>query len=254
MPKDGKNKIQDFKEEATSSASLRSALNAENPNSGHRERLRDRFVQGGVKAVADYEMMELILFRSIPRRDTKPIAKKLMQEFGSVGEALCAPGKELLRIPGLGHATVADFKIVRAAADHILAKPERGRETLSSWSQVMDYCQRSMASMKFEDKEHLRVLFLDKKNQLIKDEILQTGTVDHTPVYPREVVRRALDLASTAIILVHNHPSGDPTPSRADIEMTKTIAEIAGSLGITIHDHIILGRSGHASLKALKLF
>lgn len=222
-----------------------------NHTHGHRSRLKDRFMKSGAQALAEYELLELLLFRSIPRRDTKPLAKELINIFGSFSEVLAAPSDRLKEVKGLGQATIIDFQIVKASAEALLSGEVREKPLLGSWSSVIGYCRAAMA---FEDKEQFRILFLDKKNKLIKDEIQQVGTVDHTPVYPREVVKRALELSATAIVLVHNHPSGDPTPSRADIEMTKTISEIASSLGITVHDHIIIAKDGHASLKGLKLF
>ena len=217
---------------------------------GHRERLRERFLQGGSDALHDYEMLELILFRAIPRRDVKPLAKELLKKFGSLAEVIAAPVGRLKEVGGLGEAAITDLKIVHAAATQLTRGAVQQRQVLSSWSNVLDYCR---AAMGFESKEHFRILFLDKGNHLIADEQHQTGTVDHTPVYPREVVKRALELSATAVILVHNHPSGDPTPSRADIEMTRAIVEVARPLGIAVHDHLIVGKDGHASLKALKL-
>jgi DNA repair protein RadC len=217
---------------------------------GHRERLRGRFREAGADAVTDYELLELVLFRAIPQRDVKPLAKELIARFGSFAEVLAAPPQRLAEIKGIGDAAVTDLKIVQAAASRLARGRVKKRPVLSSWSGVLDYCRTAMA---FADKEQLRVLFLDKRNQLIADELLQIGTVDHTPVYPREVVKRALELSATAIILVHNHPSGDPTPSRADIQMTQSIVEIAKPLGISVHDHIIVGKEGHTSFKGLKL-
>jgi DNA repair protein RadC len=196
---------------------------------GHRERLRERFLQGGSDALHDYEMLELILFRAIPRRDVKPLAKELLKKFGSLAEVIAAPVGRLKEVGGLGEAAITDLKIVHAAATQLTRGAVQQRQVLSSWSNVLDYCR---AAMGFESKEHFRILFLDKGNHLIADEQHQTGTVDHTPVYPREVVKRALELSATAVILVHNHPSGDPTPSRADIEMTRAIVEVARPLGI----------------------
>ena len=216
---------------------------------GHRERLRERFLNGGTGALADYELLELVLFRAIPRKDVKPLAKDLIKAFGSFVEVVAAPA-ERLRRAGLGDTAVAELKIVEAAAQEFARGQVKGRPVLSSWSNVLDYCRAAMA---FAEKKQLRVLFLDKRNRLIADERLQEGTVDHTPVYPREVVKRALELSATAIILVHNHPGGDPAPSRADIEMTKQIVEIARGLDIEVHDHIIVGRDGHASLRGLRL-
>ena len=217
---------------------------------GHRERLRERFRDAGAEAVSDYELLELLLFRVIPRRDVKPLAKNLITTFGSFAEVISAPIARLAEIKGLGTTAITELKIIHAAASRIARGQVRKRPVLSSWSNVIDYCRTTRA---FAEKEQFRVLFLDKRNQLIVDEVQQTGTVDHTPVYPREVVKRALELSATALILVHNHPSGDPTPSSADIEMTRTIVEVAKPLGIAVHDHIIVGRDGHASLKGLKL-
>jgi DNA repair protein RadC len=216
---------------------------------GHRERLRERFLAGGREALADCELLELVLFRAVPRRDVKPLAKDLIKTFGSFAEVVAAP-VERLKQAGLSDAVIAELKIVAAAAHEFAHGQIRNRPVLSSWSSVLDYCRAAMA---FADKEQLRILFLDKRNRLIADELQQEGTVDHTPVYPREVVKRALELSATAIILVHNHPSGDPTPSQADIQMTHEIVNVARPLGIAVHDHIIVGREGHASLKALKL-
>jgi DNA repair protein RadC len=217
---------------------------------GHRRRLRQRFLAAGSEAISDYEMLELILFRAIPQRDVKPLAKELLATFGSFSEVIAAPVERLNEVDGLGEAAIAELKIVQAAANRLVRGEVKARQVLSSWSNVLDYCRAAMA---FESKEHFRILFLDKGNHLIADEQHQTGTVDHTPVYPREVVKRALELSATAVILVHNHPSGDPTPSRADIDMTRAIVEVARPLGISVHDHLIVGKDGHASLKALKL-
>ena len=217
---------------------------------GHRERLRERFRSAGPDALSDYELLEMLLFTAQPRRDVKPLAKALLKTFGSFAEVVHASETRLREIKGVGDAAVHQFRLI-AAASHRIAKGElKQRKSLSSWQDVIDYCRTSMA---FAEKEQFRLLFLDKRNQLIADEVQQTGTVDHTPVYPREVIKRALELSATAIILVHNHPSGDPTPSQADIQMTKAIIEIAKPLGISVHDHIIVGRNGHASLKGLRL-
>jgi DNA repair protein RadC len=217
---------------------------------GHRERLRRRFRDAGPAALPDYELIELIQFRAMPRRDTKPLAKALLARFGSFAEAVNAPEELLRQVPGIGEAAITELKLVRAAALRLVRGEVLERPVLSSWSQVLDYCR---ASMGFEAREQFRILFLDKKNRLIADEVQQRGTVDHTPVYVREVVKRALELSASAIILVHNHPSGDPTPSRADIDMTREIVSAARPLGVVIHDHIIVGRQGHASFKGLKL-
>jgi DNA repair protein RadC len=217
---------------------------------GHRERLRKRFRDGGPDALPDYELLELVLFRAMPRRDTKPLAKAILARFGSFAEAMNAPEDLLLEVPGLGEAAATEIKLIRAAALRLVQGEVLERPVLSSWQQVLDYCR---AAMGFEAKEQFRILFLDKRNQMIADEVQQKGTVDHTPVYVREVVKRALELSATAIVLVHNHPSGDPTPSRADIEMTRQIVAAAKPLGVLVHDHIIVGKQGHASLRGLGL-
>jgi DNA repair protein RadC len=217
---------------------------------GHRERLRSRFREAGSDAVNDYELLELLLFRALPRRDVKPLAKELLAKFGSFAEVISAAPSRLAEVPGLGETAITEFKIVQAAAGRFARGEVKRRTVLSSWSSVLDYCRTTMA---FADKEQFRILFLDKRNQLIVDEVQQVGTVDHTPVYPREVVKRGLELSATAMIPVHNHPSGDPTPSRADILMTQSIIDVAKPLGISVHDHIIVGKEGHASLKGLKL-
>ncbi|MER9679532.1 DNA repair protein RadC [Mesorhizobium sp. M0184] len=216
---------------------------------GHRDRLRERFA-AGTNTLPDYELLELLLFRLIPRADTKPVAKALLARFGTLAEVLGAPVERLQEVKGIGPAVALDLKVVAATAQRMARGEIAGRELLSTWTQVLEYCRSVMA---FEEREQFRILFLDKKNALIADEVQQVGTVDHTPVYPREVVRRALELSATAIILAHNHPSGDPTPSRADIEMTKLIIETAKPLGIAVHDHIIIGRKGHSSMKGLLL-
>ncbi len=218
--------------------------------SGHRERLRSRFLKGGAEAMPDYELLELTLFAAVPRRDTKPLAKILLARFGSFAEVIAAPRERLLEVDGVGESVAAHLKIVEAAA-HRLAKTRIiGRPALSSWAALLDYCTAAMAR---GAKEEFRVLFLDRKNVLIADEVQSKGTIDHTPVYPREIIKRALELSATAIILVHNHPSGDPTPSKADIDMTRDIAKAALALGITVHDHLVIGRKGHASFKSLGL-
>ncbi|MGA7673847.1 MAG: DNA repair protein RadC [Rhizomicrobium sp.] len=217
---------------------------------GHRERLRERFLTGGADAMPDYELMELALFAAIPRRDVKPLAKALIAHFGGFAEAIAAPRERILEVEGISEGVVAQLKIIEAAALRLSKMRVLGRPILSSWAALIDYCAAAMARSM---KEEFRILFLDRKNVLIADEVQSTGTIDHTPVYPREIVKRALELGASAVILVHNHPSGDPTPSRADIEMTRDVAAAAKALKIAVHDHVIVGRSGHASFKALGL-
>ncbi len=219
-------------------------------HSGHRQRLRERFRKGGADALPDYELLELVLYRAIPRQDTKPLAKRLIARFGSFAEVVSAPDQQLKEVAGAGEAVITELRLVRAAALRLMKSEIAARSLLSSWNQVLDYLK---AAQGFEQREQFRILFLDKRNRLIADEVQGQGTVDHTPVYVREVVKRALELAATAVILVHNHPSGDPAPSRADIDMTRSIVEAARPLGVTVHDHIIVGKSGHASFKALRL-
>lgn len=217
---------------------------------GHRDRLRQRFKSNGGDALEDYELLELLLFRLIPRRDTKPTAKALLEKFGSLAQVFGASAARLQEVKGIGENVAFDLKMLSQISQRMLKSELRDKQLLTSWTAVIDYCHSAMA---FEEREQFRILFLDKKNILIADEVQQTGTVDHTPVYPREVVKRALELSATALILVHNHPSGDPTPSRADIDMTKLIVDTAAPLGITLHDHIIIGKDGHVSFKGLKL-
>ncbi len=212
---------------------------------GHRERLRHRFRDGG--ALPDYELLELILFHAIPRRDVKPLAKQLIDQFGSLGGVLAASRENLLRA-GLGETAADLLKATHEASARIVQADTKGRDVLSSGQKVIEYCRARLAH---SDVEEFHLLFLDRKNGLIRAEKQQRGTVDHTPVYPREVVKRALELSATAIILVHNHPSGDPSPSKADIEMTREIVRAAAALGILVHDHLIVGRHGHTSLKSL---
>jgi DNA repair protein RadC len=219
-------------------------------SAGHRRRLKDRFLKGGADAMPDYELLELVLFNAIPQRDTKPLAKALIVKFGSFAEVVNAPAERLKEVPGAGASVALQLRLIRAASLRFMKGGIMKRPALSSWSAVIDYCRGAMA---FESREQFRILFLDKRNQLIADEVQQTGTVDHTPVYVREVAKRALELSATALILVHNHPSGDPTPSHADVEMTKQIVAAAKNLGIAVHDHVIVGREGHASFRSLGL-
>lgn len=213
----------------------------------HRRRLRDRFMQGGASAIPDYEMLELVLFRAIPRQDVKPLARKLIERFGDFNGVISAPTARLSEINGVGDAVVTELKIVEAAAHRLARARVLQRHVISSWDAVLDYCHTVMAH---RDTEQFRVLFLDRKNVLIADEAQAQGTVDHVPVYPREVVKRALELNASALILVHNHPSGDPTPSDADIQMTNQIDQAAGALGLTLHDHLVIGRSRELSFRA----
>lgn len=217
---------------------------------GHRERLRARFSEHGADALPDYELLELALFRAIPRRDVKPLAKALIRRFGSFAEVLAAEPARLAEVEGVSTGVISDLKLMEAAGRRLAKGAIAARPLLASWSALLEYLRATMA---FSPREEFRVLFLDRRNHLIADEVQGRGTVDHTPVYPREVARRALELSSTAIILAHNHPSGDPTPSGPDIRMTREIVTVLDPLGIVVHDHVILGRDGHASLKGLKL-
>jgi len=217
---------------------------------GHRGRLRKRFAEGGVSALADYELLELYLFNSNPRNDMKPVAKDLIKTFGSFAEVIAAPVDQLKTIKGISEKTAIDLKLIKAAATKLSQESILDQPILSSWSALMDYCR---TAMQFEAKEQFRVLFLDRKNRLIKDEIMSQGTIDRAPVYPREIIKRALDLNSTAIILAHNHPSGDPTPSQSDVDITKKIIKAGDSIGLTVHDHLIIGRENVASFKTLGL-
>jgi DNA repair protein RadC len=217
---------------------------------GHRERLRERFRKAGAEALADYELIELILFRAMPRRDVKPIAKALLARFGSFCEVISARPERLAEIDGLGEAAIVEIRIIEAAARRLAKSSIEKRPSLSSFSAVIDYCRTAMA---FLDHEEFRILFLDKKNFLIADEVQGVGTVDHAPVYPREIMRRALELSASALILVHNHPSGDPEPSAEDIYLTHQIIAVGKPLKVNVHDHLIIGKHGHASLKGMRL-
>ncbi len=219
-------------------------------HAGHRDRLRKRFLKGGAEALADYELLEMILFMTIPRKDVKPVAKNLIKHFGSFPAVFHASPEELKQIEKLSENTVASIKAVQASAMLMMKHDVINKPVLNSWSRLINYCQSTMAH---EKKENFRILFLNKKNALIADEIQQTGTVDHTPAYPREILKRALEHGATALILVHNHPSGDPTPSNQDIDLTRHIIEAARPLSITIHDHIIVSQNGTASMKNLGL-
>jgi DNA repair protein RadC len=216
---------------------------------GHRQRLRERFLKGGPDSLPGYELLELILFGALRQGDVKPLAKRLIDQFGSLAAVFSAE-ISALENAGLGETTIATLKATQAAALHLSRAQLLEEPILSSWQALLDYCR---AAMGHDRTEAFRILFLDRRNRLIKDEVQQRGTVDHTPVYPREVVKRALELGATALILVHNHPSGDATPSQADIEMTKKIAAAADPLGIVLHDHLIMTRSEEASFKAMGL-
>lgn len=217
---------------------------------GHRERLRERADAGGLAALPDYELLELLLFRAIPRGDVKPLAKSLIARFGSFGAVLAAGPEALKTVPGVGEATARDLGLMQEAALRVAREDVRRRPVISSWSALIAYVKVALAH---EPREQFRLLFLDKKNQLIADEVMNRGTVDHAPVYPREVARRALELSASALILVHNHPSGDPTPSSADIDMTQQVKSACDVLRIAVHDHLVVGRDGVASFKALGL-
>jgi DNA repair protein RadC len=216
----------------------------------HRSRLRARFLEAGGEALPDYELLELLLFAAIPRRDTKPIAKALIARFGSYPAVLRARPDTLMEVDGVGESAAVAIKAVEAAALRLARKDMKERPVLGSWTGVIDYLRMKMAH---SDIEQLRVLFLDSKNGVIEDEELQRGTVNHTAVYPREILKRALEHGATALILVHNHPSGDPTPSRADIEMTRQVRDAAEKLGVALHDHVIVARNKHASLRTMGL-
>lgn len=217
---------------------------------GHRERLRRRLLDKGAESLSDYEVVEFLLFAARPRGDTKPLAKDLLQRFGGLAGLLTANPADLSAVPGMGESSAAILKIIPEAARRLALAEAQEAPVISSWDRLLDYCRVTMAH---EKVEQLRLLFLDSKNRLIADEVQQRGTVDHTPAYPREVLKRALELGATALILAHNHPSGDATPSAADIEMTKAIKEAAEKLGITLHDHVIIGKTGHSSFRSLGL-
>lgn len=215
---------------------------------GHRKRLRDRFLKRGVKDMADYELLEMVLFAAIPRGDTKPIAKDLLKRFHTFAGVISADIEDLKQVSGIGESAAAAIKIVEAAAlrlkhDRVIKQP-----IINSWQAILDYCE---ASLKYKKEEEFRVLFVDKKNQLIADELQQQGTVDQAPVYPREIIKRALELKASALILVHNHPTGDPTPSPQDVEMTQHVVKAAEVMGIKVHDHVIIGKETYTSFKSL---
>ena len=213
----------------------------------HRKRLRERFMTGGAAAVPDYELLELVLFRAIPRQDVKPLARRLLDAFGDFNRTISAPAERLRKVEGVGEAVVVELKIVEAAAQRLARSRVMQRPVVSSWQQLIDYCHTAMAHA---ETEQFRILYLDRKNVLIADEEQARGTVDHVPVYPREIAKRALELNASALILVHNHPSGDPTPSEADVQMTLRIKDAADVLGLVLHDHLIVGKSRELSFRS----
>jgi DNA repair protein RadC len=220
-------------------------------HSGHRARLRKRLAEQGGDGLLDHELIEYLLALAIPRRDTKPLAKALLAEFGGIGGLLSADGEALARVKGMGETSIAAIKIAHAAALRLLRAEVAERPVLGNWQALLDYLRADMAH---HANERVRVLHLNTKNMLIRDELMSEGSIDEAALYVREVIRRAIDLGSAAIILVHNHPSGDPSPSRADIEVTRNMAEAGKRMGIAVHDHIIMGTSGHSSLRAMGLF
>ena len=219
-------------------------------NTGHRKRLRDRFLKGGEKAVPDYELVELLLFGVMPRGDVKPLAKKLLQECGCLSGLLQADPEKLKSIPGVGEITIATLKAIHEASCRLIQEEASSQPILKSWQTVIDYCRARMSHLKVEQ---FRLLFLDQKNKIIADEIQQQGTINTTPVFPREVLKRTLELGASSVIMVHNHPSGDPTPSQADIDITRKIISAAKELEIHVLDHLIIGRFGHTSLREKRL-
>ncbi len=218
--------------------------------SGHRDRLRERFVQSGSDALQDYELLELVLFMAIPRRDVKPLAKALLTHFGGLSEILNAEQEELKKVDGISDTTATALKSITALSHRAMKQEIMKKPVLNNWTRLIDYCHSTMAH---EKKEHFRILFLNKKNELIADEVQQTGTVDHTPAYPREIIKRTLEVGATALILVHNHPSGDSKPSQADIDVTNQIIRAAEPFKIAIHDHIVISKNDYSSFKNMGL-
>jgi len=217
---------------------------------GHRDRLRERFIEGGGDMLPDYELLELILFLVIPMKDVKPLAKDLVARFGNFNGVLNAPLEELESIKGLSRTSAIGLKSIQSAGHRLLKQDIQQKPILNSWARLLDYCQATMAH---ETIEHFRILFLNRKNELIADEIQQSGTIDHAPVYPREIIKRALALNASALILCHNHPSGDPTPSQDDVDMTDAIIAAAAPMGISVHDHIIVAQKGVKSFRKMQL-
>lgn len=220
------------------------------PPIGHRKRLRDRLLKSGGDALQDYELLEMVLFAAMPRGDAKPLAKRLIDRFGGFAGSIAADQQALRTIDGMGDAGIAALKVVEAAAQRLGRESVIDKPVLSNWDRLIDYCRMQIGR---STREHFRILFLNRRNVLIADEEQQRGTVDHTPVYPREVVKRALELGASAIIMVHNHPSGDPEPSRGDIDMTLEVRDISARLDIALHDHIIVSATGHRSFKSMGL-
>ena len=217
---------------------------------GHRKRLRERLRRGGHTALHDYELLELILFRALPRRDVKPLARDLLDRFGDLSGVLSAAEARLLEVTGIGQEVITEFRLIEAVALNFGQSRIMHKPALANWNQMVSYCRTKIAE---KNREEFHVLFLDKKNHIIADEMMGSGTVDHAPVYPREVIKRALELSASALILVHNHPSGDPTPSKADIDMTNKLYALAGQFNIVVHDHLIIGRVDEVSFKNLGL-
>jgi DNA repair protein RadC len=217
---------------------------------GHRKRLRERFLKGGEKSIPDYELIELLLFGVIPRGDTKPLAKRLLETCGSFSGLLQADIEKLKAIPGVGEVTLVALKAIHEAACRLVREETNTQTTLNSWQSIINYCRARMSHLTIEQ---FRLLFLDQKNKVIADEIQQQGTINRTPIFPREVVKRTLELGATSVIMVHNHPSGDPTPSQADIDITRKVIQAARELEIQVLDHLIIGRFGHVSLREKKL-
>lgn len=216
-------------------------------HSGHRARLRERFLKGGSAALADYELLEMLLYAASPRQDTKPLAKRLMKHFGSLNKVLHAPASELEEVEGVSVAAICALQIVKATQERGLREEASQGTIIQSWTALLDYCRISLGQKKTEE---FRVLFLNHKHALLADEVQQHGTVNHAPVYPRELVKRALELGASAMILVHNHPSGDPTPSKDDVQITKQVIAAAGTLGISVHDHLVIAGKSHYSFKS----
>lgn len=229
----------------TPDTSTRSSTHA-----GHRQRLRERFLATLGEGMPDYELVELLLMLAVPRRDVKPLAKRLIAIFGDFAGVVSADSDRLRTIDGVGETAIAALKLAEAVAQRLLRERAMGRDVISSWRNLIEYCRAAMAH---QEVEQLRLLFLDRKNKLIADEVHQRGTVDHAPLYVREVVKRALELGASALIMVHNHPSGDPTPSEGDIQVTREVHAATEKLGIVLHDHVVIGRDGHRSFRQLGL-